>query len=693
MSAAVTPPAVPGTGLPSIPEFTSTGRPPSAGPRAGRSGCAPVRHALPGPGPTLRLTAPLPCASPPPETPRRPCRRRATPSPEPPLQRARREQRPVERGRRREGRQRCTPVEALRDQHGAERGADIVLRQGRADHPQRPGRQAPAQLAQHRARHVDQGIAVRTPHVGHGEVPAIVGRVHPRRAAGAGPVAPSITRRAPMAAREAGAAAPDRHDAGDGSVDGGHGPGPGRRCPGALQTALRDRGAPDRSGADRGRYRASAIPAGAGTASTRPRECAAPGSRRRRPSRAAAVGSPTTTGAPSPGVRAPGSGQRTCRMCHDPGVEHASPGPRHLLAAPASTCTMMPASRAVRSGPGHGHRAGCLPDRHQTVQRPAGYLVPPPAPVALTGCGSHFRYRDDPPGPHGPGHTARTRITSRSACASRACINPTGDASAPDPARQVRVHPHASRPARSRPCSRCRRGPASAGGTPGSWRWSRTPRDSGSAGIPDLRHVARLDVAVARAPCQGCIMSVTRHDSGSAATVATDGRLAEAADGQAIEDTPPTAEAVAMFVMFRPEGRPSERRRAHVPRRIEDRGRCEPSDRDSRRPPDGTVLRTRPERSGQDTAGLGAPPGIPASITGNRNPRRSRPGSDFLRSARSESPSNADVGVRAGVPPRSAGVRDRQGDGPWRNDRAARVQSPGAPSAAVSGSRRFRLTT
>jgi len=72
-------------------------------------------------------------------------------------------------------------------------------------------------------------------------------------------------------------------------------------------------------------------------------------------------------------------------------------------------------------------------------------------------------------------------------------------------------------------------------------------------------------------------MTKVLHKSGSAATVAANGRLAEAAHLQAIEGNPLTAEEIAMFEMFEREGWPPERRRAHILRRIEDRGRTAPN--------------------------------------------------------------------------------------------------------------------
>ena len=68
-------------------------------------------------------------------------------------------------------------------------------------------------------------------------------------------------------------------------------------------------------------------------------------------------------------------------------------------------------------------------------------------------------------------------------------------------------------------------------------------------------------------------MSGKPHDCSSAPGIATNGWLAEAAHLQAIEGNPLTAEEIAMFEMFEREGRSSERRRVHILRRIEDRGR------------------------------------------------------------------------------------------------------------------------
>ena len=65
-----------------------------------------------------------------------------------------------------------------------------------------------------------------------------------------------------------------------------------------------------------------------------------------------------------------------------------------------------------------------------------------------------------------------------------------------------------------------------------------------------------------------------QNDSASTATDAANARLAEAAHLQAIEGNPLTAEEIAMFEMFEREGWSPERRRAHILRRIEDRGRA-----------------------------------------------------------------------------------------------------------------------
>ena len=63
------------------------------------------------------------------------------------------------------------------------------------------------------------------------------------------------------------------------------------------------------------------------------------------------------------------------------------------------------------------------------------------------------------------------------------------------------------------------------------------------------------------------------HDSATRKAAAANGRLAEAAHLQAIEGNPLTAEEIAMFEMFEREGWSPERRRAHILRRIRDRGR------------------------------------------------------------------------------------------------------------------------
>ncbi|MDE0204138.1 MAG: hypothetical protein OXK73_17085 [Rhodospirillaceae bacterium] len=68
-------------------------------------------------------------------------------------------------------------------------------------------------------------------------------------------------------------------------------------------------------------------------------------------------------------------------------------------------------------------------------------------------------------------------------------------------------------------------------------------------------------------------MSKTQHDSASRDVAPANDRLAEAARLQAIEGNPLTAEEIAMFEMFEREGWSPERRRAHILRRIRDRGR------------------------------------------------------------------------------------------------------------------------
>ena len=68
-------------------------------------------------------------------------------------------------------------------------------------------------------------------------------------------------------------------------------------------------------------------------------------------------------------------------------------------------------------------------------------------------------------------------------------------------------------------------------------------------------------------------MSRTQHDSNSVVRIAANGRLAEAAHLQMIEGNPLTVEEIAMFEMFEREGWSPERRRAHIVRRIRNRGR------------------------------------------------------------------------------------------------------------------------
>ena len=68
-------------------------------------------------------------------------------------------------------------------------------------------------------------------------------------------------------------------------------------------------------------------------------------------------------------------------------------------------------------------------------------------------------------------------------------------------------------------------------------------------------------------------MSRKPYDSSTVESGATDSLLAEAMHLQALEGNPLTAEEIAMFEMFEREGWSPERRRAHILRRIEDRGR------------------------------------------------------------------------------------------------------------------------
>jgi len=68
-------------------------------------------------------------------------------------------------------------------------------------------------------------------------------------------------------------------------------------------------------------------------------------------------------------------------------------------------------------------------------------------------------------------------------------------------------------------------------------------------------------------------MSKMQHDSAFRDVAAANDRLAEAAHLQAIEGNPLSAEEIAMFEMFEREGWSPERRRAHILRRIQDRGR------------------------------------------------------------------------------------------------------------------------
>ncbi|MCY4590979.1 MAG: hypothetical protein OXE86_10590 [Alphaproteobacteria bacterium] len=68
-------------------------------------------------------------------------------------------------------------------------------------------------------------------------------------------------------------------------------------------------------------------------------------------------------------------------------------------------------------------------------------------------------------------------------------------------------------------------------------------------------------------------MSRMQHDPAFPSVAAANSRLAEAAHLQAIEGNPLTAKEIAMFEMFEREGWSPERRRAHIVRRIRDRGR------------------------------------------------------------------------------------------------------------------------
>ena len=80
-------------------------------------------------------------------------------------------------------------------------------------------------------------------------------------------------------------------------------------------------------------------------------------------------------------------------------------------------------------------------------------------------------------------------------------------------------------------------------------------------------------VAFVDAAWYGPAMSKRQNHSDSAASAAPSQLLAEAAHLQAIEGNPLTVEEIAMFEMFEREGWSPKRRRAHILRRIEDRGR------------------------------------------------------------------------------------------------------------------------
>ena len=90
---------------------------------------------------------------------------------------------------------------------------------------------------------------------------------------------------------------------------------------------------------------------------------------------------------------------------------------------------------------------------------------------------------------------------------------------------------------------------------------------------PNVIERAVQAVAFVDATCYGPTMSKTQNHSDSAASAAPSQLLAEAAHLQAIEGNSLTAEEIAMFEMFEREGWSPKRRRAHILRRIEDRGR------------------------------------------------------------------------------------------------------------------------
>ena len=73
-----------------------------------------------------------------------------------------------------------------------------------------------------------------------------------------------------------------------------------------------------------------------------------------------------------------------------------------------------------------------------------------------------------------------------------------------------------------------------------------------------------------------------QHETVTRKAALANGRLAEAAHLQAIENNPLTAEEIAMFKMFEREGWPPERRRSHILRRIEDHGRVSAAKRETR---------------------------------------------------------------------------------------------------------------
>ena len=115
----------------------------------------------------------------------------------------------MERGRGREHGKPVNSVQARRDGLGAEQRADVVPRQiGATIYSGRDGTRLRRQFPQ---RGPLPTIPIGMPPSEH----PMSAMVNPRRAAGTGPVAPSITSRAPMVAHEAGATNLHRHEAAD----------------------------------------------------------------------------------------------------------------------------------------------------------------------------------------------------------------------------------------------------------------------------------------------------------------------------------------------------------------------------------------------------------------------------------------------------------------------------------------------